>query len=101
MFKTYVMPLDAAKGCLQFTQRVASGSIVNTRLGYLLPQEEVEKFQKEINSFVDYLLLMINSEIQEIEIPEHHRRMFEAISQVGLLASLLEVPNDSAKKKGE
>lgn len=96
----YKLPLRSARGCLRFTQQIMGGErdeIPNATI----PAEEHKRFKNDLDAFMDYLSLMIKTEIAEIEIPDHHKQMYEAVAQVGVLVSLLEGSDFPAKKEGE
>ena len=86
---SYELPLGAAKGCFKFMDIVMKEK--GPECPESVPPEVFEAFEKDFNSFHSFMKLTVNSEIEVITIPDHHKRMFEAVSKMSLLVFILEM----------
>lgn len=48
-------------------------------------EQKIDKFVEEFKAFMEYLELMIGTDIEEITIPDHHRSIFLSIKAAALM----------------
>ena len=85
---TLSLPLKDAKGCHSFCNKL----LTEEKWKYLLESEEVPEasrmFKEELNQFYSFMSLLINSEVEEIVIPDRYYRIFSTVTNIAFVKFL-------------
>lgn len=91
----FVLPLECAEGCLEFTKQMHERSveckkdpeaILSENLKNVIKEktEVYDNFMKDCGDFIDYMQVMIDTRIENITIPEQHRRIYLSLLETSL-----------------
>ena len=72
----FVLDRNQAMGCAEYVDSMREISKEALKKGFEPPEE----FFKDINGLYDFLVLLINTGIQNIEIPDRYKEMYIALS---------------------
>jgi len=84
-----VLKPKAAQQCLDFTEEVIIGTQDRGFRKFFKDQDDNDLFVKSLEDFRDYLKLMLNSGIEDIEIPEHHRKIHDVLLTTSMKQDLI------------
>jgi hypothetical protein len=90
--EAYRLPNEAAIGCLSFAKdikRVAEDGPIAEQVEETNHKQEWESFLEDIDGFIDYMEVMIKTDMDEITIPEQYRKLYEVLGRMSAKHMLL------------